>query len=52
MNTTDYTVPRHAFSRGLRYLELEVRQDLIGPDNDSGREEIASMLAQVLPACA
>lgn len=51
MNTTDYTVPRHAFSRGLPYLELEVRQDLIAPDNTQSRETIAAMLAQVLPAC-
>ena len=27
MDTTDYTVPRHAFARGLRYAEIEVRQD-------------------------
>lgn len=27
MDGTDYTVPRHAISRGLPYLELEFRQD-------------------------
>lgn len=51
MNTTDYTVPRHAFSRNLAYLELEVRQDLIAPDNPQSRETIAAMLTEVLPAC-
>lgn len=51
MDTVDYTVPRHAFPRGLPYLELEVRQDLIGPG--SGRiGEIADLLAQVLTTCA
>jgi predicted N-formylglutamate amidohydrolase len=29
MDSTDHTVPRHAFSAGLPYAELEVRQDLI-----------------------
>ena len=27
MDATDYTVPRHAFARDLRYVEIEVRQD-------------------------
>jgi predicted N-formylglutamate amidohydrolase len=30
MDATDYTVPLHAFPNGLRYAEIEVRQDLIG----------------------
>jgi predicted N-formylglutamate amidohydrolase len=29
MDSTDYTVPHHAFPAGLPYVELEVRQDLI-----------------------
>ena len=29
MDQIDYTVPRHAWPRGLRYAEIEVRQDLI-----------------------
>ncbi|AOF95200.1 N-formylglutamate amidohydrolase [Sphingobium sp. RAC03] len=29
MDATDYTVPFHAFPNGLRYAEIEVRQDLI-----------------------
>ena len=48
MDQTDYTVPRHAYPRGLRYLELEVRQDLIGPR----REELARLLAEVFARCA
>ncbi|WP_159980500.1 MULTISPECIES: N-formylglutamate amidohydrolase [unclassified Novosphingobium] len=32
MDITDYTVPLHAFPRGLRYAEIEVRQDLL-PDS-------------------
>ena len=27
MDAIDYTVPRHAFARDLRYVEIEVRQD-------------------------
>lgn len=30
MDATDYTVPFHVFARGLRYAEIEVRQDLLG----------------------
>lgn len=30
MDDTDYTVPIHAFARGLAYAEIEMRQDLIG----------------------
>lgn len=32
MDATDHTVPRHAFSAGLPYVELEIRQDLIAED--------------------
>lgn len=52
MNTTDYTVPRHAFARALPYLELEVRQDLITPNNPAERQRIAHTLRDVLIACA
>ena len=42
----DYTVPLHAQGRGLDYLELEVRQDLIAePD---GQMRMASLLARLL----
>jgi predicted N-formylglutamate amidohydrolase len=43
----DYSVPFHALARGLDYLEIEVRQDLItAPD---GQAEAAALLAEVLP---
>ncbi len=48
MDATDYTVPRHAYPRGLRYVEFEVRQDLLG--DRSGIDAIADLLADVLPA--
>jgi len=46
MDATDYTVPLHADPRGLDYLELEVRQDLIG--DEAGQDETAAFLAPVL----
>ena len=42
----DYTIPRHAQGRGLDYLELEVRQDLIA--DDAGQAAIAALLARLL----
>ncbi len=47
MDEVDYTVPRHAIGRGLDYLELEVRQDLLG--GPAGVEAVASLLAVLLP---
>ena len=45
---TDYSVPFHAVARGLDYLEIEVRQDLIAaPD---GQAQVAAVLAEALPA--
>lgn len=46
MDATDYTVPRHAVSNGLDYVELEVRQDLIS--DPVGQADIAAMLLPVL----
>jgi predicted N-formylglutamate amidohydrolase len=46
MDGTDFTVPFHAGPRGLDYLELEVRQDLI--DTAPGVAAIAVELASVL----
>jgi predicted N-formylglutamate amidohydrolase len=46
MDGADYTAPRHAIARGLDYLELEVRQDLIA--NPSGRAAVAEMLIPLL----
>ena len=45
---SDYTVPVHAGRRGLPYVELEVRQDLIA--DAAGERHWAELLARVLPA--
>jgi predicted N-formylglutamate amidohydrolase len=45
---TDYSAPFHAIGRGLDYLEIEVRQDLI--ERPEGQAEAAAVLARVLPA--
>jgi predicted N-formylglutamate amidohydrolase len=50
MDGTDFTVPHHAVARGLDYLELEVRQDLI--EDAAGQAEIAALLAPMLAAAA
>ena len=50
MDTTDYTVPRHAFAAGLPYVEIEVRQDLLS--DAVGIERIADLLADGLVAAA
>ena len=47
MDGTDYTVPLHAGGRGLDYLELEIRQDLI--DTPEGQARAAALLARLLP---
>lgn len=46
MDDTDYTVPRHAVARGLDYVEIEVRQDLI--EAPAGVAAAADLLAAVL----
>jgi predicted N-formylglutamate amidohydrolase len=46
MDGTDFTVPHHAVARGFDYLELEVRQDLIG--DARGQAEIAAQIAPML----
>ena len=46
MDGRDNTIPRHADARGLDYLELEVRQDLIA-DTD-GQARAASFIADLL----
>ena len=48
MDEVDFTIPRHAGGRGLDYLELEVRQDLIA--EPAGQAEIAALVARLLPA--
>jgi predicted N-formylglutamate amidohydrolase len=44
---TDYTIPVHAERRGLPYLELEIRQDLIA--TEAGQAEWAARLIRLLP---
>jgi predicted N-formylglutamate amidohydrolase len=46
MEGTDFTVPHHAVARGLDYVELEVRQDLIA--DGEGAAEVAAVLGEVL----
>ena len=46
MDEVDFTVPHHAGGRGLDYLELEVRQDLIA--EPAGQAEVAGAVAGVL----
>ena len=48
MDEVDFTVPHHAGGRGLDYLELEVRQDLVA--EPAGHAEIAEIVAHLLPA--
>lgn len=43
----DYTVPIHAEGRGLPYVEIEIRQDLIG--DARGQLHWAELLSGVLP---
>jgi predicted N-formylglutamate amidohydrolase len=47
MDGTDFTVPHHAIARGLDYVELEVRQDLIA--DAAGQQAVCERLARVLP---
>jgi predicted N-formylglutamate amidohydrolase len=48
MDEVDFTIPHHAGGRGLDYLELEVRQDLLA--DPAGQAEIAEIVARLLPA--
>jgi predicted N-formylglutamate amidohydrolase len=43
---THYTVPHHAESHGLPYVEVEIRQDLVA--EDAGQAQWAHRIAQVL----
>jgi len=47
MDEVDFTIPRHCRPRGLDYLELETRQDLLA-DAEAVRP-IADLLARLLP---
>lgn len=48
MDTIDYSIPRHAIGRGLDYLELEVRQDLMA--DAAGEARVAAQIAPLLRA--
>jgi len=48
MDETDHTVPRHAFVAGLPYIEIEVRQDLIG--DEAGQHRWSERIAAALSA--
>ena len=48
MDDIDYTAPLHAQRRGLEYLELETRQDLIA--DDAGQARFATLYAEMLAA--
>ena len=45
-DATDYTIPRHAEARGLPYVEIEIRQDLIG--DEAGQADWARRIASAL----
>ena len=44
---SDYTIPLHAEGRNLPYVEIEIRQDLIG--DAAGQHRWAELLADVFP---
>ncbi len=46
MDGTDYTAPRHSRESGVDYLELEIRQDLIG--DEAGQAAVADWLEPIL----
>lgn len=54
MDSTDYTVPHHAVARGLEYVEIEVRQDLLADAAQirAAAELLAPVLRDALAALA
>ncbi len=46
MDGTDFTIPHHVDPRGLDYLELEVRQDLLA--DPAGQDAAAELIGDVL----
>ena len=46
MDETDYTVPRHAWTRELPYVEIEVRQDMLR--DEAGVAWATDILAEAL----
>jgi predicted N-formylglutamate amidohydrolase len=47
-DATDYSAPAHALSRGLPFLELEIRQDLLL--TAPGVDEVAKLISKILAA--
>jgi predicted N-formylglutamate amidohydrolase len=47
MDEIDFTAPHHAQARGLQYLELETRQDLIA--DAAGHARFAELYARLIP---
>ena len=47
MDEVDFTIPHHAVGRGLDYIELETRQDLIA--DAAGQQAVAERLVRILP---
>jgi predicted N-formylglutamate amidohydrolase len=52
MDGTDFTVPHHAYLRGMDYVELEIRQDLIDPRGTNEAGPITDLLVEALADCA
>jgi predicted N-formylglutamate amidohydrolase len=50
MDGSDFSAPTHALARGVDYLELEMRQDLIA--DDAGQKKVAGLLEDVLVRAA
>ncbi|AOH84995.1 hypothetical protein AWL63_14560 [Sphingomonas panacis] len=48
MDTIDFTIPNHAFAAGRRYVETEIRQDLL--TSEAQIRDWAEILQQVLSA--
>ncbi|SDA11046.1 N-formylglutamate amidohydrolase [Sphingomonas sp. NFR15] len=48
MDTIDFTIPHHAFAAGRRYVETEIRQDLL--ETEAQIHEWADLLVTVLTA--
>ena len=46
--TSDYSIPVHGEQRGLRHVEIEIRQDLIG--TEQGQAAWAARMARLLVA--
>jgi predicted N-formylglutamate amidohydrolase len=44
----DYSTPEHALSRGLDYLQVEFRQDIVA--TKSGQERLAAIFAEAITA--